>query len=314
MKPKRIGIVMDPIESIKPEKDTSLALMLEAQSRGWQVEYMTVGDLCLNNGRAEGFMRRLKLRDDPNNWYEFADENYAPLSELDVILMRKDPPFDMEYIMATYILERAAEAGVTVVNSPQALRNVNEKVYTAWFPQCCPPGLLTRSKQAIIEFIKTHSKIVIKPTCKMGGQSVFIISEGDPNTAVIIEEVTKYGTCFVQVQQYIPEIAQTGDKRILLIDGTPVEQGIARIPAAGDHRGNMAVGALPKGFTLTDRDRWICAQIGPTLRAQKLFFVGIDVIGDYMTEINVTSPTGVREIEKIFGINVPSLFFDALPI
>ena len=314
MTTKRMGIVMDPIHSIKPEKDTTFALMLEAQSRGWKVEYMTVGDLCLNNGRAEAIMQHVRLWDDPDQWYELGGEDYAPLSELDVILMRKDPPFDMEYIMATYILERAEREGVVVLNGPQALRSVNEKVYTAWFPQCCPPGLLTRSKEAIIKFIEIHNKIVIKPTCKMGGQSVFVITKGDPNTSVIIEEVTKASTRFVQVQQYIPEIGQTGDKRILLINGTPVEYGIARIPGEGDHRGNLAVGAQPRGFHLTDRDRWICEQIGPALRAQKLFFVGIDVIGDFMTEINVTSPTGVREIEKIFGINVPSLFFDALPI
>jgi glutathione synthase len=312
MKPKRIGILMDPIGSIHQEKDTTLALMLEAQARGWEVAYMTLGDLFLRDGRAEGFMRYVSLAADPHSWHQVTRECYGPLSELDIILMRKDPPFDMEYIMATYILERAESDGVRVLNNPKALRDVNEKVWTAWFPQCCPPGLLTRSGHAIIEFLQAYRKVVIKPTCRMGGQSVFVISQGDPNTNVIIEELTQRETRFVQVQQYIPEIAQTGDKRILLVNGAPVEYGIARMPAAGDHRGNLAAGARAEGFTLTERDRWICAQIAPALRAQGLFFVGIDVIGDYMTEINVTSPTGVREIERIFGISVPSLFFDAL--
>lgn len=312
MKPVRIGIVMDPIDSIHPKKDTTLAFMLEAQSRGWQIAYLTLGDLYLNNGRAEGRMRYVKVFENPDHWYEFDGEEYGPLGELDVILMRKDPPFDMEYIMATYILERAEAEGAIVVNKPQTLRDANEKVFTAWFPQCCPPSLLTRSKNDIKKFLDVHQKIVVKPTCKMGGQSVFVISKGDPNTNVIIEEITQLGTRYVQAQTYIPEIETMGDKRVLLINGIPVEHGIARIPGEGDHRGNLAVGAKASGFTLSDRDRWICAQLGPTLRERGLLFVGIDVIGNYLTEINVTSPTGVREIGKLFNINVASLFFDAL--
>ena len=237
--------------------------MLEAQTRGWQVHYLTLTDLHLNNGRAEGLMREVKLSADPTHWCEIAGSHFAPLSELDVLLMRKDPPFDMEYIMATYILERASEDGVLVLNNPRALRDANEKVYTAWFPECCPPGLLTRSKSAIHDFISLYRKVVIKPTDKMGGQSVFIISKGDPNTNVIIEEVTKMGSRYVQVQQYIADIAETGDKRILLINGIPVEWGFARLPGEGDHRGNLAAGAEAVGFELSERDRWLCAQIAP---------------------------------------------------
>lgn len=312
MKPVRIGIVMDPIESINPKKDTTLAFMLEAQARDWEILYLTLGDLYLSNGRAEGFMRSIKVFEDPGHWYEFVGEGYGPLGELDLILMRKDPPFDIEFIMATYILERAEDEGAIVVNKPQTLRDANEKVFTAWFPQCCPPSLLTRSKKDIKKFLDVHQKIVVKPTCKMGGQSVFVISKGDPNTNVILEEMTQLETRYIQAQAYIPEIETLGDKRILLIDGNPVEHGIARLPGEGDHRGNLAVGAKASGFTLTDRDRWICAQLGHTLRERGLLFVGIDIIGDYLTEINVTSPTGVREIGKLFNINVASLFFDAL--
>jgi glutathione synthase len=312
MKPLRIGIVMDPLESIKPKKDTTLALMLEAQARDWQVVYMTLGDLYLRDGRAEGFMRHIRLFADPEHWYSLEGETYGPLGELDVILMRKDPPFDMEYIMSTYILEQAQRDGALVINDPRALRDANEKAFTAWFPQCCPPSLFTRSKAAIRHFLETHQTIVLKPLGLMGGQSVFVVAHGDPNTNVIIEEITHRGSRFVQAQAYVPEIASTGDKRILLIDGKPVPYGIARIPGGDDHRGNMAAGAQPVGFELSDRDRWICDQLGPELKARGLFFVGIDVIGDFLTEINVTSPTGVREIDHFFHTNTPGLFFDAL--
>ncbi len=308
----RLGVVMDPIESINPKKDTSLALMLEAQSRGWQLVYLEMKDLFLRSGQAEARMRRIKVMDDLQDWYKIESETYGNLSELDAIIMRKDPPFDIEYIMATYILERAEQQGVLVLNKAQSLRDVNEKVFTAWFPQCCPPSLLTRSKSAIKDFLQIHHKIVVKPTSKMGGQSIFVISDGDPNTNVIIEELTQRETCYIQAQAYIPEITTQGDKRIILIDGEPVNYGIARIPGEGDHRGNLAVGAVAEGFELTERDKWICAQIGPELKNRGLFFVGIDVIGDYLTEINVTSPTGIKEIGKIFHINIGARFFEVL--
>lgn len=303
---------MDPLESINPKKDTSLALMLEAQDRGWQVVYLEMKDLFLRSGKAEGRMREVKVMDDLHDWFTIERDYYGGLSDLDVIIMRKDPPFDIEYIMATYILERAEAEGVLVLNKAQSLRDVNEKVFTAWFPQCCPPSLLTRSKSAIREFLQNHHKIVVKPTSKMGGQSIFVISEGDPNTNVIIEELTQRETCYIQAQAYIPEIVNKGDKRIILIDGEAVQYGIARIPGAGDHRGNLAVGAVAEGFELTERDKWICAEIGPELKKRGLFFVGIDVIGDYLTEINVTSPTGIKEIGKIFHINIGAKFFEVL--
>lgn len=312
MKSIRIGIVMDPIISINPKKDSTLAFMLEAQARGWEIEYMELTDLFLQNGQSEARIRHLKVFNDHKNWFEYTGEAYTRLGDLDVILMRKDPPFDIEYIMATYILEKAEAEGVLVVNKPQSLRDVNEKVFTAWFPQCCPSSLLTRSKNAIKTFLDTQEKIVVKPTYKMGGQSIFIVSKGDPNTNVIIEELTKSGTSFIQAQAYIPEIETSGDKRILLIDGVAVDYGIARIPGGGDHRGNLAVGATAKGFILTERDHWICNQIGPVLKERGLLFVGIDVIGNYLTEINITSPTCVREIDKLFKTNIASMFFDTL--
>jgi glutathione synthase len=308
----KIGFVMDPIGFINPKKDTTLAFMLEAQQRGWQIVCMEMADLYIQDGRAKACMHQVNVFNDTQKWFEYTSESPGLLSELDVIFMRKDPPFDVEYIMATYILEKAEAEGVLVVNKPQSLRDVNEKVFTAWFPQCCPPSILTRSKSLIKEFLNTHEKIVVKPTHKMGGQSVFVIVKGDPNTNVILEEITHLGSTYIQAQAYIPEIATMGDKRILLIDGIPVNYGIARIPGSDDHRGNLAAGAAAHGFTLTERDHWICKQIGPVLKKRGLLFVGIDVIGEYLTEINVTSPTGIREINKIFDIDIASMLFDSL--
>ncbi|MFN5478218.1 MAG: glutathione synthase [Sphingobacteriales bacterium] len=312
MKKRRIGFVMDPIEAINPKKDTTLAFMLEAQRRGWRVGHMTMGDLSLVNGQAMGNMRYVRLYDDASRWFETKNEEYCALSELDMIMMRKDPPFDMEYVMATYILERAEEEGAFVVNKPRSLRDVNEKVFTAWIPACCPPSLFSRSRTDIRRFAQQHGKIVLKPTGKMGGRSVFIIANGDPNANVIIEELTQYGTVYVQAQAYLPEIVSSGDKRIILINGEALEQAIARIPGPDDHRGNMAVGAKASPIMLSERDKWLCAQIGPILRDRGLYFVGIDVIGDHITEINVTSPTGLREIDAFFSLNTSSIVFDAL--
>lgn len=303
---------MDPIESIHPAKDSTLILMLEAQKRAYQIIYFTLSDLVLKNEKPMGFGRYLEVFDDQHKWFQLKGEEFISLEDLDLILMRKDPPFNMEYITATYILQKAQEGGCLVVNNAQALRDVNEKVFTAWFPQCCPEGLITRSKRAIKIFLENHQKIVIKPTDKMAGQSIFVITKGDPNTNVIIEEVTNNESKYVQVQVYLPQIKDIGDKRILLIDGIPIDYGIRRIPNAEDHRGNMAAGASVKGFQLTERDRWICEQIGPELKKRGLFFVGIDVIGDHLTEINVTSPTGIREIDALFDLNIAAVFFKKL--
>lgn len=312
MNPVRVGFVMDPISTINPKKDTTLALMLEAQSRGWLIFYMELKDLYLQNAEAKAIMHKIVVSNDPENWFEIKNSEYKSLGDLEFLFMRKDPPFDMEYIMATYILDKAAAKGVKVINDPRGLRDANEKVFTAWFPKCCPPGLLTRSKSSILGFLEEHQKIVIKPTCKMGGKSVFILVKSDPNVNVIIEEVTKNEEVFVQVQKYISAITETGDKRILLINGEPVDYGLTRIPSKDDHRGNLAAGATGKGFRLTEHDRWICSQIGPTLVKKGLLFVGIDVIGDYLTEINVTSPTCVREIDKEFDLNISAILLDFL--
>ena len=301
---------MDPIQSLNPKKDTSLALMLEAQRLGWEVFYLEMGDLFLKNWEPLGLLRKVEILDDHKQWYRPISTELQPLSQLDVILMRKDPPFDIEYVMATYILEKAEEAGVWVINKASAIRDMNEKLFTAWFPQCCPPSLISRSIPALREFLAEQGKIVVKPTHKMGGQSIFILAQGDPNTQVILEEITHRGTVFIMAQAYIPEIKTGGDKRIILIDGEPIPYGIARIPSGDDHRGNLAVGASAKGFELNERDLWICSQIGPKLREKGAFFVGIDVIGDYMTEINVTSPTGIREIDHFFGTEIPRKFWE----
>jgi glutathione synthase len=303
---------MDPIESINPKKDTTLALMLEAQSRGWRIAYLTMADIFLSDGQAMGRIRYLKLFNDLEHWFEYDGEELGRLGDLDIILMRKDPPFDMEFILATYILERAQEEGALVVNDPRSLRDVNEKVFTAWFPDICPPSLLTRSKKEIDRFIREHHKVVMKPTGLMGGRGIFVVEEGDPNANVIVEEMTDRGSRYVQVQAYLPEIQTKGDKRIMLINGDPVSYGMARIPGVGDHRGNLAAGAKAEGFELSVRDRYICARLGPVLKERGLYFVGIDVIGDHLTEINVTSPTGIREIDKFFHTDIASMLFDEL--
>jgi glutathione synthase len=308
----RLGVIMDPIQKIKPAKDSTLAMLLEAQGRGWEIWYMEQASLRIRDGRAMGYMRRLEVQDNGDNWYRLGDEVDAPLGSLDVILMRKDPPFDMEYVFTTYILDRAQVDGALIVNDPRSLRDVNEKAFTSWFPQCCPANLITRSSRDIKAFLDEHKKIVVKPLDGMGGQSIFLITQGDLNTNVIIETITRLETRTIQVQAYIPEIASSGDKRILLVAGEPIPYALARIPPPGDARGNMAVGGTTRGLELSDRDRWICQQLGPTLREKGLMFVGLDVIGDYLTEINVTSPTGIRELDRFFGTNIAATLCDAV--
>lgn len=298
-----IGIVMDPISAINVKKDSSFAMLLAAQAKGWTLQYMEQQDLYLNQGNVMASMRDLQVKDSTDNWYQLGEATTRPLSDLDVILMRKDPPFDMEYIYSTYLLEQAQAQGVLVVNHPQSLRDANEKLFTAWFPQCCPPTLVTRKKQLMREFQEQHGDIIIKPLDGMGGASVFKVSQGDPNFSVIVETLTEHYTKSVMVQQYLPAI-KDGDKRILLINGEPVPYALARIPAAGETRGNLAAGGRGEGRPLTDRDRWICQQVGPKLREKGLLFVGLDVIGDYLTEINVTSPTCIRELDQQFNLDI----------
>ena len=270
---------------------------------------MELNDLYLSNGLAYARTRTLKVQRDPNNWYQFINEQDIPLDQLDTIIMRKDPPFDQEYIYATYLLEQAERAGTYVVNKPQSLRDANEKLFTAWFPQCCADTLVTREPQRFKKFLQQHKEIIIKPLDGMGGTSIFHIRQNDPNVSVILEMMTEYSTRYIMAQRYLPEITD-GDKRILLVNGEPVPYALARIPSKGETRGNLAAGGTAEGRTLTERDLWIAKQVGPTLRKKGLIFVGIDVIGDYLTEINVTSPTCVQELDKQFGLNISGLLMD----
>jgi glutathione synthase len=303
---------MDPIGHIKPYKDTTLAMLLAAQARGWRLSYMEQRDLYLVAGQAHARRRELKVRDDHHDWFELGHEHDGPLEgALDVILMRKDPPFDMEYVYTTYILERAEAAGVKVVNRPQSLRDANEKAYTAWFPQCCPPTLIDSDMGRMRAFLKEHKKVVVKPLEGMGGTMIFVLEEGDANTSVVLETLTHSSTRLAVAQKYLPEI-KAGDKRILLIDGEPVPYALARVPAPGESRGNLAAGGKGVGVALTERDRWIAAQVGPTLREKGLMFVGLDVIGDFLTEINVTSPTCVRELDALYKLDIAGQFMDKL--
>jgi len=307
----KIGIVMDPIESITPYKDSSLAMLLEAQRRGAEIHYFQQGDLKLLSGRAIGRSQQLKVTDDDSDWFEVGDTAEINLGDLDAILMRKDPPFDMEYIYTTYILDRAREAGALVVNHPQALRDMNEKAYTAWFPECTPITLITRSMAEMKVFLAEHDRIVVKPLDGMGGRSIFVVKKGDNNANVIFETLTDFGTRFAMAQVYIPEI-KLGDKRILLVNGETVPYALARIPSDDDNRGNLVMGAKGIGQELSAADWAICERVGPVLRDAGVLFAGIDIIGDYLTEVNVTSPTGIREIDKRFDLNIAGLLFDAI--
>ena len=303
---------MDPIDEIKPVKDTTLAMLLAAQQRGWELWYAEQRDLWLRDGVAYGRVRPVAVRNDLQDWFTLDTAHTRPLADFQVVLMRKDPPFDMEYIYTTYILERAEEQGVLVVNRPQGLRDMNEKVFTAWFPQCCAPTLITRDMADMHAFLHEHTRIVCKPLYGMGGRSIFVVDRGDKNANVIFETMTEYGTRFAIVQRYIPDIVATGDSRILVIDGEPAPYALARIPTETDHRGNLASGARGQGRELNERDRWLVGEVGPTLRQRGMLFVGLDVIGGYVTEINVTSPTGVRELDKQFGTQIAGLLMDAI--
>lgn len=307
----RLGMIMDPIESITPYKDSSLAMLLEAQRREAEIFYFQQADLKLLEGKAFGRSQRLKVRDDLHDWFELGAIETVALGDLDVILMRKDPPFDMEYVYTTYILDRAALQGALVVNRPQALRDMNEKAFTAWFPECTPRTLITRSMSEMRAFLQTNERIVVKPLDGMGGKSIFVVQKGDNNANVIFETLTHSGQRFAVAQVYVPEI-KLGDKRILLVNGEPVPYVLARIPPADDNRGNLVMGAKGIGQPLSAADRAICDRVGPVLRDQGVLFAGIDVIGDYLTEVNITSPTGIRELDKQFELNIAGLLFDAI--
>jgi glutathione synthase len=308
----RLVVVMDPIEAIKPAKDSTLAILLAAQRQGWDLFYAEQKDLYLRDGVAFGRLAPLKVFDDPKVWFARSDAATGRLGDYDVILMRKDPPFDTEYIYTTYILERAQIQGALVCNRPQGLRDMNEKVYTAWFPECCAPTLISRDMHDMGEFLREHGKAVCKPLHGMGGRSIFVLEQGDKNRNVVFETLTDYGTRYAIVQRYLPEIVTAGDCRVILVDGEPVPFALQRMPGADDHRGNLAAGARAESRPLNDRDRWLCSVIGPKLKAAGMIFVGLDVIGDFVTEINVTSPTGIRELDKKHGVDVGGMLVSAI--
>ena len=306
-----VVVVMDPIEGITIAKDSTFAMLLEAQRRSHRLHYVVPGGLTLRGGSAQAALAPLKVADDPAGWHELGRPSQRALGRGDVVLMRKDPPVDANYVYDTQILDIARTQGAQVVNDPRGLRDLNEKLGAFLFPQCCPPSLVSRDAQALKAFVNEHGQAVLKPLDGMGGRSIFRAQAGEPNLNVILETLTRDGTQLALAQRYIPEITQ-GDKRILLIDGEPVEYCLARIPQGDEFRGNLAQGGRGEGRPLTERDRWIAAQVGPEMRRRGMRFVGLDVIGDWLTEVNVTSPTGVRELDKQFGINIAGLLFDAI--
>ncbi|MFT4631906.1 MAG: glutathione synthase [Candidatus Pseudothioglobus sp.] len=299
----KLGVIMDAIDTINPKKDSTLAMMLAAQARGWTVYVMQQADLRISDGQVWGSFAEVSLQYDLTNWYSTIATHDGLLHELDAVLMRKDPPFDMEYIYTTYMLEMAEAAGLRVFNRPGSIRDCNEKLFALQFPQCCPPHLVSRDANQLRAFYSKHQDVIFKPLDGMGGASIFRVKPGDGNLGVIIETLTQQGTTQTMAQKFIPEIKQ-GDKRILLINGEPIPYALARIPAEGENRGNLAAGGEGVARPLTERDRWICAQVGPALKARGLYFVGIDVIGDYLTEINVTCPTCIRELDKAFDLDI----------
>jgi glutathione synthase len=309
--PISLGVVMDPIADIKYHKDTTLALLLAAKERGWQLYYMEQSDLYLQQGEAYGSMRNLNVKDSPDSWFQLGIQQEIKLGLLDVVLMRKDPPFDNEYIYSTYILEAAQKQGALVVNDPKSLRDCNEKIFATQFPQCCPPLLVSRDMMRLRDFHEQQGDVIFKPLDGMGGSRIFRCRYDDPNIGVILETLTDFGRQTIMAQRYIPEIAD-GDKRILVVDGEAVPYCLARIPAKGETRGNLAAGGRGVAQPLTSHDHWIVEQVAPVLKEKGLLFVGLDVIGQYLTEINVTSPTCAREIDKAYGTSIGTELIKAI--
>jgi glutathione synthase len=307
----KLGVVMDPIDAINYKKDSTLAMLWAAQDRGWELFYMEQQDLYLDQGAAMASMAPLRVFRDPERFYALAECCDEALSTLDVILMRKDPPFDNEYVYSTYILEAAERQGSLIVNRCQSLRDCNEKVFATQFPDCCPPVLVSADSNRLKAFHAEHGDVIFKPLDGMGGSSIFRVKPDDPNLNVILETLTGYGKTTIMAQRFIPEIAN-GDKRILIIDGEPVPYCLARVPLAGETRGNLAAGGNGIAQELSDRDRWIVAQLAPALQQLGLLFVGLDIIGDYLTEINVTSPTCIREIDSAYNTDIGGQLMDCI--
>jgi glutathione synthase len=306
----KTGIVMDPISGIKTYKDSSFAMLLEAQRRGHELFYMEPGDLLVRDGRVFAAMRQLEVRDNTSDWFTLEPLGELPLDGLDMVLMRRDPPFDMNYIYSTYMLELVEKAGTLVINRPQSLRDANEKFFINHFPQCCVPMLISSNSGKLRDFVTQQGRCVVKPLDGMGGESIFQVSDSDMNLNVILETITRHDSRPVMAQRYIDEISD-GDKRILIVNGEPVPYALARFAGKGDFRGNLAKGGSGKGVPLSDRDRWICAQVAPELKKRGILFAGLDVIGEWLSEVNVTSPTCIRELDAEFGLNIAALLFDA---
>ena len=307
----KTGVVMDPIDGIKTYKDSTFAMLLEAQRRGHALYYMEPGDLFAKDGRVFAGMQQLEVRDNTTDWFSLTPVGSRPLDELNIVLMRRDPPFDMDYIYTTYMLELAEKAGTLVINRPQSLRDANEKFFINSFPQCCVPMIISSSSSLIREFVSQQGRCVVKPLDGMGGESIFQVSDTDMNLNVILETITRHNSRPVMAQRYIDEISE-GDKRILVINGEPVPYALARFASEGDFRGNLAKGGSSKGVPLSERDRWICSQVAPELKKRGILFAGLDVIGDWLSEVNVTSPTGIRELDEEFGLNIAGLLFDSI--
>ncbi|MBQ45002.1 MAG: glutathione synthase [Porticoccaceae bacterium] len=310
---KLLGVVMDPIASVNFEKDTTLVLLLAAQKHGYEIFYMEQADLYLDNSEPYAKMGRLKVYDHPEKWFDLEKSSPQHLSQLDVILMRKDPPFDSEFIYSTYILEAAERLGTLIINRPQSLRDCNEKVFATHFPQCTPPLIVSRDQALLSAFLEDHEEVVYKPLDGMGGTSIFRVKRGDQNLNVILETLTADGKNTIMAQKYLPEIT-SGDKRILVVDGVVIPYCLARIPPKGEFRGNLAVGGTGLVKPLSERDLWIAEQVSPVLKEKGLIFVGLDVIGDYLTEINVTSPTCVREIDKLHNTAIGETLMEAIEV
>jgi glutathione synthase len=306
----KTGVVMDPIGDIKAYKDSTFAMLLEAQRRGHVLYYMEPGDLFARDGQVFANMQQLEVRDNTTDWFSLTPVGSKPLEQLDIILMRRDPPFDMNYIYTTYMLELAENAGTLVINRPQSLRDANEKFFITNFPQCCVPMMISSQSNLIRDFVSQHGHCVVKPLDGMGGESVFQVNDTDMNLNVILETITRHDSRPVMAQKYIDEISQ-GDKRILMVNGEPVPYALARFAGKGDFRGNLAKGGSSKGVPLSERDRWICSQVGPELKKRGILFSGLDVIGDWLSEVNVTSPTCIRELDEEFGLNIAGQLFDA---
>jgi glutathione synthase len=307
----RFGVIMDPIAGIKVKKDTSFAFLLAAQARNWDVFYLQQSDLFLEQGTAWGRCQKLRVRDDPHDWYTIVSEATLPLHELDIILMRKDPPVDTAFVTATQILDLAQAGGALVANNPQGLRDCNEKLFATHFADLCPPLLVSADIRRLADFHRRTGDVIFKPLDGMGGKSIFRVKDDALNLNVILETLTDNGRNAIMAQTFLPAI-KMGDKRILMVFGEPVPYALARVPTGTEHRGNLAAGGTGEGRPLTDRDREICARIGPELVKRGLYFVGLDVIGDYLTEINVTSPTCLRELEGLYGLNIAGDFLDKL--